>query len=138
MKENKMKKNSIVTFLIILMTCVFLNAQDESMKQKPRNMLIEGEVIGLACFTSRGSIGEEHKSCATRCLTRGTPAGILDKDGNVFVIVAPSPGYAAYAAQTIRLNGQVEDGRISPQKMEVIKGKSWEEISLKGGSPKSD
>ena len=80
-----MKKNSIVTFLVILMACVFLNAQDES-KQKPKDVLIEGEVIELTCFTSRGALGEGHKSCAIRCLTRGTPAGILDKDGNVFVI----------------------------------------------------
>ena len=133
-----MKKNSIVTFLVILMTCVFLNAQDELKEQKPKDVLIEGEVIDLSCFTSRGAIGEGHKSCAARCLASGIPAGILDKDGNVFVIVGASPGYSAYAAQTIRLNGQVEDGRISPKKMEVIKGKSWKEISLQGGSPKSD
>jgi len=133
-----MKKNNIATFLIILMTCVFLNAQDESTNQKPKDVLIEGEVIDLACFTSRGAIGKDHKSCATRCLTRGSPAGILDKDGNVFVIVGPSPGYSAYAAETIRLNGQIEDGRISPKKMEVIKGKGWKEIPLNGGSPSSD
>jgi len=133
-----MKKNSIVTFLVISMACVLLKAQDESSKQKPKDVLIEGEVIELTCFTSRGALGEGHKSCAIRCLTRGTPAGLLDKDGNVFVILGPSPGYAPYAAQTIRLNGQLEDGRISPKKMEVIKGKSWQEISLKGGSPKSD
>ena len=133
-----MKKNSIATFLVILMTCVFLNAQDELKEQKPKDVLIEGEVIELTCFTSRGAMGEGHKSCAMRCLNRGIPAGILDKDGNVFVILGPSPGYAPYAAQTIRLNGQLEDGRISPKKMEVIKGKIWQEISLKGGSPKSN
>ncbi|MGY8780728.1 MAG: hypothetical protein ACKVJJ_03595 [Fidelibacterota bacterium] len=133
-----MKKNSIVTFLVILMTCVFLNAQDESTNQKPKDVLIEGEVIDLACFTSRGAIGKDHKSCATRCLTRGSPAGLLDKNGNVFVIVGPSPGYSTYAAETIRLNGQVENGRISPKKMEVIREKGWKEIPLNGGSPSSN
>lgn len=133
-----MKKNSIVTFLAILTTCVFLNAQDHSKNKKPKDALIEGELIDVACYTSSGSIGKEHKSCAIRCLTRGSPAGILDKDGNIFVIVGPSPSYSAYAAETIRLNGQVEDGRISPKKMEVITGKSWKEIPLNGGSPSSE
>ena len=133
-----MKKNSIVTFLVILMTCVFLNAQDESKEQKPEKKLIEGEIVGLACYTSSGLKGSEHKSCAKRCLTRGTPAGILDKDGNLFVIAAPSPGYSAYAAETIRLNGLVIDGRISPDKMEIVNDKKWEEVSLVGGSPKSN
>ena len=98
------------------MTIGYLFAQNGSNKQKPEEMLIEGEVVDLACFTSRELSGEGHKSCAMRCLTRGTPAGLVDQDGNVFVIIGPSPGYAPYAAQTIRLNGSVEGGRISPKK----------------------
>ena len=60
-------------------------------------------------------------SCAMRFLDRGTPAGLVDQDGNIFVIIAPSPGYAPYAAQTIRLSGNVDEGRISPKKMESQK-----------------
>ena len=133
-----MKKNNIITLLILTTTCIFLNAQDNTVEQKPEKMLIEGEIVGLACYTSSGLMGSEHKSCAKRCLTRGTPAGILDKDGNLFVIAAPSPGYSAYAAETIRLNGLVIDGRISPNKMEIVNDKKWKEVSLVGGSPKSN
>ena len=130
------KKNIPLTLLaVILMACGLVSAQDA---KKPSKMLIEGEVVDLACYTSRGAKGEDHKSCATRCMTRGTPAGILDKDGNVFVIIGPSPGYAPYAAQTIRLNGNVEGGRISPNKMESKTGDSWGEVKLQGGAPKSD
>ena len=133
------KKNKWITFFtVILMTCMFLQAQDASKKQKPEKQLIEGEVVDLACYTSRGASGEGHKSCASRCMTRGMPAGLLDKDGNIFVIIGPSPGYADYAAQTIRLNGNVDSGRISPKKMEVKSGKSWKEVPLQGGSPKSE
>ena len=117
------------------MTIGYLFAQNGSNKQKPEDMLIEGEVVDLACFTSRELSGEGHKSCATRCLTRGTPAGLVDQDGNVFVIIGPSPGYAPYAAQTIRLNGSVEGGRISPKKMETKAGKTWKEVKLSGGAP---
>jgi len=130
------KKNIPLTLLAIsLMACGLVLAQDA---KKPSKMLIEGEVVDLACYTSRGAKGEEHKSCATRCMNRGTPAGILDKDGNVFVIIGPSPGYAPYASQTIRLNGNVEGGRISPNKMESKTGNSWGEVKLHGGAPKSD
>ena len=130
------KKNPHITFfIVILMTIGYLFAQDGSNKQKPEEMLIEGEVVDLACFTSRELSGEGHKSCASRCLTRGTPAGLVDQAGNVFVIIGPSPGYAPYAAQTIRLNGSVEGGRISPKKMEAKAGETWEKVKLSGGAP---
>ena len=129
------KKTCITFFIVILMTIGYLFSQEESNKQKPEEMLIEGEVVDLACFTSRELSGEGHKSCASRCLTRGTPAGLVDQAGNVFVIIGPSPGYAPYAAQTIRLNGSVEGGRISPKKMEAKAGETWEKVKLSGGAP---
>ena len=115
-----------------------LYPQNQEKKQKTKDSQIEGEVVDLTCYTSRGLSGEGHKACATRCLTRGAPAGLVDKDGNIFVIIAPSPGYASYAAQTIRLSGNVEDGRISPKKMEAITEKKWAEVTLQGGSPKPE
>ena len=115
-----------------------LYPQNQVNKQKTKDSQIEGEVVDLTCYTSRGLSGAGHKSCATRCLTRGAPAGLVDQDGNIFVIIAPSPGYASYAAQTIRLSGSVEDGRISPNKMEAMTGKNWAEVALQGGSPKPE
>ena len=127
----------ITFFIVIIMAIGYLFPQDGSNKQKSDEMLIEGEVVDLACFTSRELSGEGHKSCAMRCLTRGTPAGLVDQNGNVFVIIGPSPSYAPYAAQTIRLNGSVEGGRISPKKMEAKSGETWEEVKLSGGAPNS-
>ena len=134
-----MNKNKpyITFFIVIIMAIGYLFPQDGSNKQKSDEMLIEGEVVDLACFTSRELSGEGHKSCAMRCLTRGTPAGLVDQNGNLFVIIGPSPSYAPYAAQTIRLNGSVEGGRISPKKMEAKAGKTWKEVKLSGGAPNS-
>ena len=115
-----------------------LYPQNQEKKRKPKDLQIEGEVVDLTCYTSRGLSGAGHKACATRCLTRGAPAGLVDQDGNIFVIIAPSPGYASYAAQTIRLSGSVEDGRISPNKMEAMTGKNWAEVTLQEGSPKPE
>ena len=132
------KHTGLAFFILFLMMSGYIYAQDETKKQKPKDIQIEGEVVDLACFSSRGSRGEGHKSCATRCLTRGTPAGLVDQDGNIFVIIAPSPGYAPYAAQTIRLTGNVNEGRVSPKKMESKDGETWMEVALSGGSPKKE
>ena len=130
------KKTSFVLFLLFSIAFGVLYPKNQATNQKTKDSQIEGEVVDLTCYTSRGLSGEGHKACATRCLTRGAPAGLVDKDGNIFVIIAPSPGYASYAAQTIRLSGSVEDGRISPNKMEEMTGKNWAEVTLQGGSPK--
>ena len=135
-----MNKRKTGFILILLFTIVLglLYPQNQVNKQKTKDSQIEGEVVDLTCYTSRGLSGAGHKACATRCLTRGAPAGLVDQDGNIFVIIAPSPGYASYAAQTIRLSGSVEDGRINPNKMEAMTGKNWAEVTLQGGSPKPE
>ena len=132
------KKTSFVLFLLFSIAFGVLYPKNQATKQKTKDSQIEGEVVDLTCYTSRGLSGAGHKSCATRCLTRGAPAGLVDQDGNIFVIIAPSPGYASYAAQTIRLSGNVEDGRISPKKMEAITEEKWAEVALQGGSPKPE
>ena len=130
------KKTSFVLFLLFSIAFGVLYPKNQATNQKTKDSQIEGEVVDLTCYISRGLSGAGHRSCAIRCLTRGAPAGLVDQDGNIFVIIAPSPGYASYAAQTIRLSGSVEDGRISPNKMEEMTGENWAEVTLQGGSPK--
>ena len=132
------RKTGLTLILLFTMALGLLYPQNQGNKQKTKDLQIEGEVVDLTCYISRGLSGAGHKSCATRCLTRGAPAGLLDQDGNIFVIIAPSPGYASYAAETIRLSGSVEDGRIRPNKMEAMTGKNWSEVTLQGGSPKPE
>jgi len=132
------RKTGFILILICSKEMGLLYKQKQEKILKTKDLQIEGEVVDLTCYTSRGLSGAGHKSCATRCLTRGAPAGLVDQDGNIFVIIAPSPGYASYAAQTIRLSGSVEDGRISPNKMEAMTGKNWAEVTLQGGSPKPE
>jgi hypothetical protein len=132
------RKTGFILILLCSMALGLLYPQNQEKIRKTKDLQIEGEVVDLTCYTSRGLSGAGHKSCATRCLTRGAPAGLVDQDGNIFVIIAPSPGYASYAAQTIRLSGSVEDGRINPNKMEAMTEKNWAEVTLQGGSPKPE
>ena len=130
------RKTGFILILLFTISLGLLYPQNKVNKQKTKDSQIEGEVVDLTCYISRGLSGAGHRSCAIRCLTRGAPAGLVDQDGNIFVIIAPSPGYASYAAQTIRLSGSVEVVRISPNKMEEMTGKNWAEVTLQGGSPK--
>ena len=132
------RKTGFILILICSMALGLLYPQNQEKKGNTKDLQIEGEVVDLTCYTSRGLSGAGHKACATRCLTRGAPAGLVDQDGNIFVIIAPSPGYASYTAQTIRLSGSVKDGRIIPNKMEEMTGKNWAEVTLQGGSPKPE
>mgnify|MGYP001230016206 FL=1 len=125
----------LVCFLLLIVSGS-IRADNHEKKGKKQSSSIEGEVVDLSCFLSGGMRGEGHKSCAVGCLEKGTPAGIVDSAGNIFVIIAPSPGYANFAAQTIRLSGKITGNNISPTKMEAKKGKKWAEIPLDGGSPK--
>ena len=85
-----MNKRKTGFILILLFTIVLglLYPQNQVNKQKTKDSQIEGEVVDLTCYTSRGLSGAGHKACATRCLTRGAPAGLVDQDGNIFVIMA--------------------------------------------------
>lgn len=109
-----------------------------TMAGEPEEKTIEGEVIDMGCYTSREARGEEHADCAARCLSGGTPAGILTDDGELYTIAGPAMGYSKYAAKTIRLTGSVRANAIRPQKMEVKEEKNWQEVALQFGSPKTD
>ena len=69
------RKTGFVFIILFTMALGYLYPQNEINKKKPKDSQIEGELVDLTCYISRGLSGEGHKSCATRCLTRGAPAG---------------------------------------------------------------
>ena len=48
----------------------------------------KGEILDMACFLSHGSKGEEHASCASRCVKGGQPMGFLTEEGTVYLLFA--------------------------------------------------
>ncbi|MDJ0839770.1 MAG: hypothetical protein QNK37_24860 [Acidobacteriota bacterium] len=119
--------------LVVLASIPALYAADA----QPKTATVEGELIDMGCYTSRGATGEEHASCAARCMENATPAGVLDSKGNTYTIAASSKGYSAYAAMTVRLTGAVRGSAIRPEKMEVKKDGDWQEVPLKWGAPET-
>lgn len=54
-------------------------AQDE--------VTVQGEIVDLACYMSKGSRGAAHKACAQLCAKKGVPIGVLTDGGEVFLLL---------------------------------------------------
>ncbi len=48
---------------------------------------VKGEVVDLVCYIGAGDKGKVHAACAAKCISSGLPVGILDDDGEVYLLV---------------------------------------------------
>ena len=71
------------------------------------------------------------KHCGSTCLKQGKPAGLLTKEEQFHILVAPSLLLAPYVGQEVRVTGIDHNGVISVEKAEVSKDGEWKEIELK-------
>ena len=72
-----------------------------------------GEVLDMACYMAHEGKGAKHKTCAQKCIDGGAPAGLLTKEGKVYLLVedhnSPQP-YAEvkkWAAEQVKISGEV-------------------------------
>lgn len=76
---------------------------------------IKGEVLDMACYMADEAHGKKHASCAENCVKGGAPMGVLDSDGNVYLLVEdhknkdPYAEMKNYAAQTVNVTGTYYD-----------------------------
>lgn len=61
-------------------------------------VVIEGEILDIACYLDNDLHGPEHRSCAAACLKDGQPIGFLDDQGRVFLLIEDHMEKAAYRA----------------------------------------
>lgn len=81
---------------------------------KTGQQTITGEILDMSCYLDHGAKGEGHAKCAKGCiLTKHLPAGILGKDGQVYLLIENHDNADAYkaaiehAAETITISGKV-------------------------------
>jgi hypothetical protein len=48
---------------------------------------VQGEIVDMACYMSKGSRGSAHKSCAQLCAKRGVPIGVLTDSGELYLLL---------------------------------------------------
>ncbi len=125
-----MRKIRIATFVLaaILATSAMTQAQDMkdmkgmkgmgdmhgmSMTSKAKMTTIQGEVVDLACYLTKGEHGKSHEECAKMCINSGLPVGILSKDGRVYLAITANHKSAnsllvPYAAKEVKVTGTVD------------------------------
>lgn len=101
-----------------------------------KKVTLEGTLVSSACYLEDDShpTGNDmggRKTCGSECLKRGDPAGLVTKEKEFHILVAPSLALAPYVGQQVRVTGSDHNGTIGVEKAEVAKEGNWEEISLK-------
>jgi hypothetical protein len=101
-----------------------------------KNVTLEGTLVSSACYLESDShpTGNDmggRKACGSECLKRGDPAGLVTKEKQFHILVAPSVALAPYVGQQVRVTGTDHHGTVAAEKVEVSKEGKWEEIDLK-------
>jgi len=53
---------------------------------KGKNVTTKGELVDMWCYFEGGDHGADHKACSTACAKAGNPIGLLQSDGQVYVL----------------------------------------------------
>jgi len=53
---------------------------------KPVSMV--GEIVDFSCYLQVGKHGEKHRGCGQKCVQNGNAAGLLTKDGALYMLMA--------------------------------------------------
>lgn len=85
------------------------------------DITVEGEVVDLACYLSKGSRGPSHKVCAQKCAERGIPMGVLTADGKLFLLLEDHSDEEPY-----------EDAKKLAGENAVVKGKKFSKPGIDG------
>jgi hypothetical protein len=76
------------------------------------DITVKGEIVDLACYLSKGSKGKRHKTCAELCAKKGLPIGVLNDNGDVYLLIEnhddPGPYDAAkgFAGEQAEISGK--------------------------------
>ena len=49
---------------------------------------VTGEVVDVSCYLQLGKRGEAHIACGSKCIANGQPIGILDAEGQLYIVMA--------------------------------------------------
>jgi len=81
-------------------------------EKAPAEATLQGEVVDLHCYLTRGARGSQHAGCANACIGRGVTPGFVAEDGRVFLLLAEKPfsakdTVAGLAGEQVRVRGTI-------------------------------
>ncbi len=63
-----------------------------------REITLQGEVLDMACYMAHEGKGPKHAQCAQSCIDGGAPAGLLTKEGAVYLLLEDHSNKKPYEA----------------------------------------
>lgn len=66
-------------------TTVASSIDNNPIKGKP--ITIVGEIIDYSCYLQVGKHGDKHRDCGQKCVRNGMPAGLLARDGTLYLLM---------------------------------------------------
>ena len=107
-----------LTASVLLAVVAFADAPKEKAKgdmamSKAKPMMITGEIVDMGCYLADNERGEKHVSCATKCIAKGMPMGLLTADGKRYLMTIDHDDSAPYdkckdwAAKQVTLTGTI-------------------------------
>jgi len=81
-------------------------------KAAPKKTL-SGEVVDTGCYLAHAARGEKHASCATKCINKGMPMGLLTDNGTLYLLTMnhddadPYNQLKAEAGKKVQITGTV-------------------------------
>jgi hypothetical protein len=73
-------------FLVVAALGCLLLASVALAGPKGKNITATGELVDMWCYFEAGDHGPQHKACSTACAKAGNPIGLLQKNGQVYVL----------------------------------------------------
>lgn len=97
---------------------------------------LEGTLVASVCYipdhSNTGNDMGPAKECGSECLRKGTPGGLLTKDGTFYLLEASSLALAPYVGQQIRVSGEEYSKDIFLVKTAAVRsGGGWEGIDFR-------
>jgi len=90
MKQRVTWCSLVASLLLVLARVTSGNAQEA--------VTVRGEIVDLACYMAKGSMGPTHKACAQMCARKGVPIGVLTEQGEVYLLLSNDQDADAYEA----------------------------------------
>jgi hypothetical protein len=60
----------------------------DSKPQPGKPVTLVGEIVDFSCYLQVGKHGEKHRACGQKCVQNGNAAGLLTKDGALYMLMA--------------------------------------------------
>ena len=81
-----MSRTYVSVSLFAALLALVLAASGVLAQPKGKTTTATGELVDMWCYFEGGDHGASHKACSTACAKAGNPIGLLQKNGQVYVL----------------------------------------------------